>query len=142
MSYISTLVASLDARLDELAAEISTLADARAALMTATPTRPITAAAHNGAARKRAPRPARPTKTPAQNRPSPGSHPTAELARPAPNTPASDPPKPRRRAAAKAAPKKRSVKSLSAEELQRLLAYANAGLSAGTIAERAAASYG
>ena len=43
MSYIPTLLASLDARLDELATEISTLQDGRAALRTPTPATPPTA---------------------------------------------------------------------------------------------------
>jgi hypothetical protein len=65
MSYISTLLASLDARLDELATEISTLEDGRAALRTPTPATPPAAIADNGAARKRPRRLTPQTKTPA-----------------------------------------------------------------------------
>src|SRR5450755_4288924 len=78
MSYIPTLIASLDARLDELAIEISTLQDGRAALRTPTPATPPTAIAHNGAARKRPRRLTPQTKTPAAERTAPAADPEAE----------------------------------------------------------------
>jgi hypothetical protein len=138
MSCIPALLASLDARLDELASEISTLEGGRAALRTATAA-PPTAIAHNGAARKRPRRPIPQTKTPAPQ-------PTAPAADPKPaaavaNGASSEVPKPRRRAAAKATPTKRPAASLTAEQLERLLADATSGLSAGAIAERAGVGY-
>lgn len=97
MTYIPSLVASLDARLDELAAEMSALEDARAALRTRT------VAALPPATARRA--------------------------------------RPRRRASAKTTPRKRLGSSLSAEQLERLLADTSSGLSAGAIAEQAGVGY-
>jgi DNA-binding Lrp family transcriptional regulator len=57
------------------------------------------------------------------------------------NGASSEVPKPRRRAAAKATPTKRPAASLTAEQLERLLADATSGLSAGAIAERAGVGY-
>jgi hypothetical protein len=85
MSYIPTLLASLDARLDELATEISTLEGGRAALRTPTPAVPPTAIAHNGAARKRPRRPTPRTKTPAPEPAPPAADPKPELAAAAAN---------------------------------------------------------
>jgi ribosomal protein S25 len=141
MSYIPTLLASLDTRLDELAAEISTLESARAALRTPTPATPPAAVAQNGAAQKRPRRPTPQTKTPAPKPSPPATVPKPELAPAAAKGSRSEAPKPRRRAAAKATPKKRSARSLPAEQLERLLADATSGLSAGAIAERAGAGY-
>jgi type II secretory pathway pseudopilin PulG len=143
MSYISTLVASLDTRLDELALEIGSLQDARAALderaLAAAPTVP----APNRAKRTRPGRPSPAAKTP---KPRPrGGDPTPKPAAPAPGPTAAGAtaaaPKPRRRASATTTPRKRAVSSLSAEQLQRLLADAAAGLSAGAVAERAGVGY-
>ncbi len=141
MSYIPTLLAALDARLDELATEISTLEGGRAALRTPTPAAPPTAIAHNGAARKRRRRPTPRTKTPAPEPTPPATDPKPELAAAVANGASSEAPKPRRRAAARATPKKRSVASLTAEQLERLLADVTPGLSAGAIAERAGVGY-
>ena len=141
MSYIPTLLASLDARLDELASEISTLEDGRAALRSPTPATPPTAIAHNGAARKRPRRLTPQTKTPAPEPTAPGGDPKPELAAAALNGASSEAPSPRRRAAAKATPKKRSGASLTAEQLERSLADVSSGLSAGAIAERAGVGY-
>jgi hypothetical protein len=140
MSYIPTLLASLDARLDELASEISTLEGGRAALRTATAA-PPTAIAHNGAARKRPRRPIPQTKTPAPQPTAPAADPKPELAAAAANGASLEAAKPRRRAAAKATPTKRSVASLTAEQLEWLLADVTSGLSAGAIAERAGVGY-
>jgi DNA-binding MarR family transcriptional regulator len=139
MSYIPTLLASIDARLDELAAEISTLESGRAALGTPTPAAP--AIAPNGAARKRRRRLTPAARTPELEPTAPAVDPKAELAAAVANGASSEPPKPRRRAAATAAPKQRSGASLTAEQLERLLAEGASGLSAGAIAERAGVSY-
>jgi hypothetical protein len=139
MSYIPTLLASLDARLDELATEISTLEDGRAALRTRTPATPPTASADNGAARKRPRRLIPQTKTPAPT--PPAADPKPEPAAAASSGASSEAPSPRRRAAAKATPKKRSGASLTAERLERSLADVSSGLSAGAIAQRAGVGY-
>jgi hypothetical protein len=140
MSYIPTLLASLDARLDELASEISTLEGGRAALRTPTAA-PPTAIADNGAARKR-PRRLAPQIKPAAPEPSPpAADPKPELAAAVAHGSSSEARKPRRRAAAKAAPKKRSGASMTADQLERLLADFTSGLSAGAIAERAGVGY-
>jgi ribosomal protein S25 len=141
MSYIPTLLASLDARLEELASEISILEGGRAALRTPTPAAPSTAIAHNGAARKRPRRLAPPTKTPVPALAPPAADPKPELSAAVADGASSEAPKPRRRAAAKATPTKRSVASLTAEQLERLLADVTSGLSAGAIAERAGVGY-
>jgi hypothetical protein len=141
MSYIPTLLASLDARLGELAAEISTLEGGRAALRPPTPATPPTATADNGAARKRPRRLTPQTKTRAPEPTAAAGDPKPELAAAAVKGASSEAPKPRRRAAAKATPKKRPVASLTAEQLERLLADVTPGLSAGAIAERAGVGY-
>jgi ribosomal protein S25 len=139
MSYIPTLLASLDARLDELTSEISTLEDGRAALRSPTSATPPTAIAHNGAARKRPRRLIPQTKTPAPT--PPAADPKPEPAAAASSGASSEAPSPRRRAAAKATPKKRSGASLTAEQLERSLADVSSGLSAGAIAQRAGVGY-
>jgi hypothetical protein len=140
MSYIPTLLASLDARLDELAAEISTLEGGRAALRTPTPA-PPTAIAHNGAARKRPRRRTPQTKTPAPKPTAPAADPTPELASAVASGASSEAPEPRRRADAKATPKKRSVAWLTADQLERLLADVTSGLSAAAIGEQTGVGY-
>jgi hypothetical protein len=141
MSYIPTLLASLDARLDELAIEISTLEDGRAALRTSTPAAPPTEIAQNSAARRRPRRLIPQTKTAAPKRTAPAGDAKPELAAAVVSGASREAPKPRRRAAAKATPNKRSVGSLTAEQLERLLADASSGLSAGAIAQRAGVGY-
>jgi hypothetical protein len=71
MPDIPTLVASLDTRLDELVAEISTLEAARAALRTRTLAAPPTTAAHDGATPKRPGRSAPQTNSGAEARAAP-----------------------------------------------------------------------
>ena len=65
----------------------------------------------------------------------------AEPAAAASNGASSEAPNPRRRAAAKATPTKRSGASLTAEQLERSLADVTSGLSGGAIAERAGVGY-
>jgi hypothetical protein len=142
MSYIPTLLASLDARLDELASEISTLEDGRAALRTPTPATAPAVIAHNGAARKRPRRLTPQTKIPALEPAAPAADPKPELAAAASNGASAEAPNPRRRAVAKATPTKRSGASLTAEQLERSLAdVVTSGLSAGAIAQRAGVGY-
>jgi hypothetical protein len=98
MSYVPTLLASLDVRLDELASEISTLEGGRAALRTPTPAAPPMSIADNGAAPKRPRRPTPRTKTPAPEPTAPAADSNPELAAAAANGASSEAPKPRRRA--------------------------------------------
>jgi hypothetical protein len=141
MSYIPTLVASLDTRLDELADEISTLEHARAALRTATLAATPMAAVDSRAKGTRRARSARKTK---QGQPEPraaGIDPKPELVATAATGSRSGAAKPRRRASVPRTPRKPAVSSLSADQLERLLADAGSGLSAGTIAEQTGVSY-
>jgi hypothetical protein len=141
MSYIPTLLASLDARLDELASEISTLEDGRAALRTPTPATPPAAIADNGAARKRPRRLTPQTKTPAPKPTAPAVDPKPEPAAAASNAASAEAANPRRRAAAKANLTKQLGASLTAEQLERWLVDFTSGLSAGAIAEPAGVGY-
>jgi hypothetical protein len=138
MPDIPTLVASLDTRLDELVTEISTLEAARAAL-TRTLAAPPTTAAHNGATPKRPRRPAPQTNTAAPTPGPPATDPRPELATTATGS-KSDASTARRRASATTSPRKR-VSSLSAEQLEQLLAGGRSGLSAGAIAEQVGVGY-
>jgi hypothetical protein len=139
MSDIPTLIASIDARLNDLATEINRLEDGRAALETPAPAAP--AITHRSTAPKRRRRLAPPTKTAEPDLAAHAVDPKPELAAPATNGASAEATKPRRRAAATAAPKRRKVASLKAEQLEQLLAEVSAGLSAGAIAERAGVSY-
>jgi hypothetical protein len=83
---------------------------------------------------------------PADQDPSSGAHstcrrPGGRAAAAASNGASSEAPNPRRRAAAKATPTKRSGASLTAEQLERSLADVTSGLSGGAIAERAGVGY-
>jgi hypothetical protein len=143
MSYIPTLVASLERRLDELATEIVSLERARAALSTTTSAGPSTpTGVKHGAAKPRARRrlartpkaPASPAtpKAPANGDadPAAASAPGAREAR-----------KPRRQPATKPALRQRATTTLAVEELERMLANATAGLSASEIAQESEAGY-
>jgi hypothetical protein len=123
-------------RLGELASEISTLEDGRAALRTQTPATPPASIPDTGAVRTRPRRLTPQTKTPAPERTAPAADPKAEPAAAASNAASAEAPNPRRRAAVKATPTKRPGASLTAEQLERLLAHVSSGLSAGAIAER------
>jgi hypothetical protein len=152
MADIPALVASMDTRLDQLAAQISTLEGARVAVQERTI---ITAPAATGAAG--------PATKPARRRALNTTKPPTEATRPrlrrAGATPERGGPsatvtkskaktetetetiEPRRRAAGAAIPGRRSGSSPSPDGLQRLLADARSGLSAGAIAQQAGASY-
>jgi hypothetical protein len=136
MTYIPTLVASLDARLDELATEMSALEDARASLRTRTlaPLPPTTTK------RARSRRPARQAKKTAATLRSSAtnSEPVASMTVAGSRSVASEP---RRRASAKTTARRRPASSLSAEQLERLLGDTSSGLSAGAIAEQAGVGY-
>jgi hypothetical protein len=138
MSDIPTLIASIDARLDELATEISRLEGGRAALGTPKAAPAIT---HSGVARKRRRRLAPATKTSEPELAAPAVAPKPELAAAARNGASAEATKPRRRVAATAARKRRKVAPVTAEQLEQLLAEVTAGLSAGAIAVRAGVRY-
>jgi cell division septum initiation protein DivIVA len=137
MADIPTLVASLDARLDQLAHEISTLEQARATLQANTV---IAAPAVTVGAASRAKR--RRRLTPQSTVPAPT---VARASKPKGAAPAEGPTaksvRPRRRSVAEATKRARSGSSLSVEQLQQLLADAALGLSAGAIAQKAGAGY-
>ena len=142
MADIPALVASIDARLDQLAAQISTLEDARAALQARTIIAAPAAAPAAGAATNPARRPAPQTTKPATA----AAHPARPAAPPklseaSATSAKTNVPEPRRRAATTGARGKRSGSSLSPDQLERVLADARSGLSAGAIAEQAGASY-
>ncbi|MGA2014339.1 MAG: hypothetical protein ABSH51_27945 [Solirubrobacteraceae bacterium] len=144
MADISALVASIDTRLDQLAAQISTLEHARTALQARTLMAASAAPRVAGAAAKRARRPASPTTKPttAPARPArPAAAPKLSVPPATGEKTRTTPPAPRRRAAGAGTRGKRSGSSLSADQLQRVLADARSGLSAGAIAEQAGASY-
>jgi len=140
MSYISALVASLDTRLDELAAEIVTLEDTRATLQRRTLAAPSTAAP-KGATSKRPRRLTAQTKTPGPKARRPATDPKPELAVMAASGSWSRTSEPRRRASATTTPRSRAGSSGCGEQLERLLADARSGLSAGAIAEQAGVGY-
>jgi hypothetical protein len=140
MPDIPALVASLDTRLDELVTEISMLEAARAALRTRTLAAPPPAAAQSGATPKRPRRPAPQTTTAAPKPGPPVTDPRPELATTAATASTFEASTARRRASATTTPRKR-VSSLSAEQLEQLLAGAGSGLSAGAIAEQAGVGY-
>jgi hypothetical protein len=71
----------------------------------------------------------------------PAADPKPQLAAAAANSPSSKSAKPRRRAAAKGTPKKRSVASLTPEQLESLLAEFTSGVSGVAIAERTGVGY-
>jgi hypothetical protein len=137
MADIPTLVASLDARLDQLANEITTLEHARATLQTPTV---IAAPGATTGTTTRAKR--RRRATPQVTAPAPT---VARASKPKVAAPLEGPTaksvERRRRAVAKATKRARSGSSLSAEQLAQLLADAAPGLSAGAIAQKAGAGY-
>ena len=143
MADIPALVASIDTRLDQLADQISTLEDARTALHERTLIAASAAPRVAGAAAKRPRRSASRTKpTTAPARPArPAAAPKLSVPPATGEKTRTTPPAPRRRAAAAGTRGKRSGSSLSADQLQRVLADARSGLSAGAIAEQAGASY-
>ena len=120
MADIPALVASIDARLDQLAAQIHTLQDARTALQAQTPIAAPVPPKVSGAAAKRTRRPPSQTTKPAtaRARPAPRSAlPTiSEASATGDETKV---PKPRRRAATTGTRGNRSGSSLSAEQLHR-----------------------
>ena len=141
MSYIPTLVASLDTRLDELVDEISTLEHARTALRTPTLAAAPTAALDSS---RKGPRPGRSTRQTKKREPEPRPaviNPKPEFGAREATGSRSEAAKPRRRASVTRTPKKPATSSLSTDQLERLLADARSGLSAGTIAEQTGSSY-
>jgi len=141
MSDIPTLVALIDARLDALGIEITALEDARAALQARALTVPEPAVTDDSATRRRPRRRTPQTPNPAPTPNPPATSPTPELAAAAVTGSSPADSTPRRRAGATATANTQSVSSLSAEQLERLLADASSGLSAGAIAQRAGVDY-
>jgi hypothetical protein len=139
MSHIPTILASLDARLDQLAIEISTLEDARTALQARALPAPEPATTPSAATAKPPRRSTAKTKTPpAKSLPTP-TGPLSNLAATAAAAPKSASSTTRRQKSAKSPPTNRVVSSLSAERLERLLSDSQSGLSAAAIAEQASA---
>jgi hypothetical protein len=141
MSYIPTLLASLDTRLDELATEISALEDARTTLQTRTLAAASAAGDQPGATSKRPRRPTRQAKRPAPKARRPAAEAEPELTAAPPTGSPPEVAKRRRRASGMTTPRKGVVSSLSADGLERLLADAGSGVSAGAIAEQAGVGY-
>jgi hypothetical protein len=141
MSYIPTLLASLNTRLDELATEISTLEDARTTLQARNLAAASTSGDQQGATPKRRCRPTPQTKRPAPKARRPAADPKPEIIAAPPTGSTREVAKPRWRAPATATPRKGVVSSLSADGLERLLADAGFGVSAGAIAEQAGVRY-
>jgi hypothetical protein len=144
MADIPALVASIDTRLDQLAAQISTLEDARAALQARTIIAAPAAAPAAGAATNPARRPAPQTTKPATEAARPAlvaAPPELGAASATGAKTKAETTEPRRRAAARSIRGRRSGSSLSADRLRGLLADARSGLSAGAIAQQAGASY-
>lgn len=128
-------------RLEELTTEITRLEDARAALRTRTLAPLPTTAAPSSTKRAARRRIAVQTKNTARKHRPPAADPQPEPAGTAAAGSKSEAPKPRRRSSAAPTSRTRPVSSLSAEQLERLLADARSGLSAGAIAEQADVGY-
>ena len=142
MADIPALVASIDTRLDQLAAQISTLEDARSALQARTIIAASAATRTAGAATKPTRRPAPQTTKPATKaRPARAAATELGAASATGAKTKAETTEPRRRAAARSIRGRRSGSSLSADRLRGLLADARSGLSAGAIAQQAGASY-
>jgi hypothetical protein len=143
MSDIPQLLAAIDGRLADLAAEITVLEAAKAALDGPRSDGRVPAGASVTAATASRPRPTRRRHTP----PPAASAPASAADTPAPVLAARDDGSPRtakraaRRLAAQAAPSRRGGEVVRAETLERLLADTSAGLSATAIAEQAGAGY-
>jgi DNA-binding transcriptional ArsR family regulator len=139
MSYIPTLVASLDARLAELTSEISTLQDRRAALQKQAVQAPRTTRSATPARRARGStaNPKTPAVTSALSAPAPNPGPATKTAAKS----KSRAPSPRRQTSASSASTRRAKLSLPDEQLDRLLTEARSGLSAATIAERSGVAH-
>lgn len=137
MPYITALVASIDARLDELAHDISALQDARAALATHTLASTPASSTDNGSTT----RPRRSTRQAKRSAPTSVRQslidPTAMDPLP-PDGSKSAASEPSRRVSRKATSGRPSValQTLSAERLDLLLAGATSGVSARAIAEQ------
>ena len=129
MSYIASLLVSLDTRLDELTAEIDRLETARTALQRSA------AYARDGAAGTRARRSPRPRKAAERVTPEPARDKPARIE----SVPKA--PKARRSPAPRARRARRPAATLRPADLERLLAAADTGLSASAIAEQAGARY-
>jgi hypothetical protein len=143
MSDIPQLVAAIDGRLTELAAEISALESARAALDGARTVERSPAGDANAVTSRSPARPRRPRRT---GSPVP-TEPVASGTAPEPVTSvrhdggAVNRKRSTRKAAAKRTRRQRAGMAVGAETLERVLANTSSGLSANVIAEEAGAGY-
>jgi hypothetical protein len=143
MSDIPELLAAIDSRLADVAAEITVLETARAALEgPRTIGRSCAGASDAMTARSRR-RPRRPRRTPSAKRTEPAASGTTR--EPAISVHddggATTPKRSARKAAANGTRKRRAGGAVGTETLERLLADTSAGLSANAIAEQAGAGY-
>jgi hypothetical protein len=142
MPDIPQLVAAIDGRLADLAAEISALDAARAELVAPHTSRQAVAVTEAGAARSRRPV-ARPRLRPPSQRPVPpiGARAPEPVAAASDGGSAVTPQRSTRRRAATVSRSPRGGGAVRAETLERLLADTSAGLSANAIAKQAGAGY-
>ena len=141
MSDIPQLLAAIDSRLADLAAEITVLETAKAALNGPRTIGRSPAGATDAMTARSRGRPRRPRRTPS---PKP-TEPAASGTTPEPVISVHDdgrtPTRSTRKAAAKGTRSRRAGVAVGTETLERLLADTSAGLSANAIAERAGAGY-
>jgi hypothetical protein len=139
MSFLPELVCSIERRLDELAAEIASLEEARDALRTASPTADVAQARVTRPGRRRATR-SRTASVPESVAPTAGNGAVAAAAVAAIDV-KSNTQKKRRRRRAKSAPRRPVAPMLPPADLEQMLARAASGLSASEIALETDAGY-
>ena len=143
MSDIPELLAAIDSRLADVAAEITVLKTARAALEGPRTIGRSPATASDAMTARSRRRPRRPRRTPSPKR----TEPAASGTTPEPPISVHDdggtttPKRSTRKAAANRTRKRRAGVTVQSETLERLLADTSAGLSANAIAEQAGAGY-
>lgn len=143
MSDIPHLLAAIDSRLADLAAEITALETAKAALDGPRPIKPSPAGASDAMTARSRPRPRRPRRTPSTTPTGPVASGTTSESVVSLRDDGSDrtPKRSTHNAASKGTRPRRVGVAVRAETLEHVLADASAGLSANVIAERAGAGY-
>jgi hypothetical protein len=143
MSDIPQLLASIDSRLADLAAEITALETAKGALDGPHAVDPSPAGGSDAMTARSRPRSRRPRRTPSATPTAPVASGTTSEPVVAPRDDGSDrtPKRATRKAASKATQRRRAGVAVRAETLEHLLADTSAGLSANVFAERAGAGY-
>jgi hypothetical protein len=142
MSDIPQLLAAIDSRLAELAAEITVLETAKAALDGARTIDPSPAGGSAAMTARSPGRPRRPRRTPSPTSTEPAaSHTALEPVISVHEDGSTVTPKSSTRKAAANGTRRRAGAAVRPETLERLLADTSAGLSANVIAERAGAGY-